>query len=189
MQSNSTDAIVDHNLHELITAIDDENDIHYPITKLQAHVDNIRHLAVSIFVFLDDKMLLQKRSQTKYHSGGLWANTVCSHPRWQESAANCAKRRLPEELGWSVPLTEVGEIGYAAPVGNLFENEHVHCFFGRFASRCNTADFNTEEVSAVEWMSIPKILHEISERPEAFTPWFKIYMTEHKQMINELSIV
>jgi len=189
MQSNTTDTIKDKNLHELITAIDGENDSHYPITKLQAHIDNVPHLAVSIFIFRDEKMLLQKRAPTKYHAGGLWANTVCSHPRWQESAANCAKRRLPEELGWSVPLTEIGEIGYAAPVGGLFENEHVHCFFGEFASRCNTDDFNPEEVSAVEWMSIPKILNEIDRRPETFTPWFKIYMAEHRQLINGLSVV
>lgn len=191
-------ALRDIGLHEQITAIHHrvgqrllsdstltESDF-YSIDKLEAHLSEIRHVAVSIFVFDGNKLLLQRRAESKYHSAGLWANTVCSHPRWQESADQCASRRLNEELGWAVPLFPFGAIDYSARVGDLFENEHVHCFYGRFNHLHDVSDFNTLEVGAVQWMSIPEILQAIQKRPEAFTEWFKIYMTEHRHMIESI---
>lgn len=178
---------LDDALLEYIIAIDDtvENG-HYPIGKLDAHVRNIRHKAISIFVFRNNKLLLQKRADKKYHSGGLWANTVCSHPRWNETSAACASRRMLEELGWSVPVRHFGQINYAARVGELFENEEVQCFFGFAEGGRDTTQFNTNEVSATEWLSIPDIMQRISDQPANFTEWFKIYMAEHRSMINAL---
>ena len=175
--------VKDANLYELITA-QDTGSGSYPIEKLQAHRDNVPHVAVSIFVFRNQQMLLQKRADSKYHSGGLWANTVCSHPRWNEPASACAKRRLQEELGWSTALKKFGSIDYTAQVGELYENEHVHCFLGSCNETVSTDNFNRDEVSAVKWLSIQQILHEIASQPEAFTEWFKIYMTRYVGMIN-----
>ena len=54
--------------------------------KLQAHREGKLHSAFSIFVFnAVGELLLQRRAWTKYHSGGLWTNTCCSHPRPGES--------------------------------------------------------------------------------------------------------
>lgn len=158
----------------------------YPIGKLDAHVRNIQHKAISIFVFRDKKLLIQKRADKKYHSGGLWANTVCSHPRWNEASEACASRRLTEELGWTVPLRHFGQINYAARVGELYENEEVQCYFGFAEPSVDSVQFNTDEVAAIEWLSIPEILQRIKERPATFTEWFKIYMAEHRSMINAL---
>jgi len=173
MNNHSSSTIRDNNLHELITAIDCNTESGtYPIEKLDAHVHNVPHVAISIFVFRGERLLLQKRADTKYHSGGLWANTVCSHPRWNEKAHDCASRRLREELGWVVPLQEFGKIDYAARVGALYENEHVHCFFGHLYGNDPLADFNRDEVAAIEWLTIPEILQQIESRPESFTAWF-----------------
>jgi isopentenyl-diphosphate delta-isomerase len=50
--------------------------------KLKIHQQGILHRCFSIFVFNSEgNLLLQKRSRSKYHSGGLWTNTCCSHPR------------------------------------------------------------------------------------------------------------
>ena len=84
--------------HELITAIADDGS-YYPVEKLEAHIRNIRHLAVSVFIFNSGRLLLQKRAAGKHHSGLLWANTCCSHPRWQESPEECARREIEEETG------------------------------------------------------------------------------------------
>jgi len=92
-------ALLDIGLHEKIIAIDPVNGA-YPIDKLEAHLQNVPHVAISIFVFDNKHLLLQQRAATKYHSAGLWANTVCSHPRWNESPEACAERRMDEELGW-----------------------------------------------------------------------------------------
>ena len=184
-------ALNDIGLHEKITAIRTDkspsgSESLYPIDKLEAHVKNIRHVAISNFVFHEEKLLIQKRAATKYHSAGLWANTVCSHPRWQESTKDCAHRRLQEELGWVVPLRYFGEIDYQAKVGDLYENEQVHCFFGSFDVNNDISVFNREEVSAVKWLSIPEILSAMVDRPEEFSEWFKIYMTQHRDMISSL---
>ncbi len=93
---------------------------------------------------------------------------------------------MQEELGWSVPVRHFGQIDYAARVGELFENEEVQCFFGIAGAELDTTQFNTNEVSATEWLSIPDILKRISDQPTSFTEWFKIYMAEHRSMINAL---
>ena len=50
--------------------------------KLQAHLEGLRHRAISVLIFNDKgEMLLQQRHAGKYHSGGLWTNACCSHPR------------------------------------------------------------------------------------------------------------
>lgn len=184
MSVSINNRVIDSNLHELITAVNSDSTVaNYPIEKLDAHLRDIRHEAVSIFVFNGPHLLMQKRADTKYHSGGLWANTVCSHPRWQETASECAGRRLTEELGWNIPVQEFGEIVYQAKVGELYENEHVHCFFGHFDQQNNILDYNRNEVSEVRWLSIDEIMHQISYQPEIFTEWFKIYMMKHRDMI------
>jgi len=175
-------AMRDIGLHEKITAIDPVNGP-YPIDKLEAHIQNVNHIAISIFVFDDKHLLLQQRASTKYHSAGLWANTVCSHPRWNESPEACAERRMGEELGFSTPVTSFGNIDYAAQVGELYENEHVHCFYGQLDERSRADKFNPVEVAAIEWLTIPQILREIERQPERFTEWFKIYMSTHRDMI------
>lgn len=185
------DEIRDKNLDELITAVDPESgNPSHPIEKLDAHIHNVPHLAISIFIFDGDQMLLQQRALTKYHAGGLWANSVCSHPRWQETPEDCAQRRMREELGWNVPLKEFGRIQYAAQVGELYENERVHCFIGKYDKQINhdidVNGFDRAEVSAIEWLSVSQIVRQIDQRPETFTPWFKIYMAEHFAMINDL---
>ncbi len=46
-----------------------------------------------------DTVLIQRRALGKYHTPGLWANTCCTHPHWDEPPEACALRRLREELG------------------------------------------------------------------------------------------
>ena len=184
MERAPESALRDIGLHEQIIAIDTNQP--YPIDKLEAHLTDTRHVAISIFVFHDTKLLLQQRAATKYHSAGLWANTVCSHPRWDESVSECADRRLNEELGWNTPLSEFGTIDYRAQVGELYENEHVHCFSGELTDLAQSEHFNPQEVAAVEWLTLAEIQQQIERRPETFTEWFKIYMSTHRDMIDAL---
>ena len=66
--------------------------------KMEAHEKALLHRAFSIFIFnTKDEMLLQQRAYAKYHSGGLWTNACCSHPRPGETTDTAAKRRLKEE--------------------------------------------------------------------------------------------
>ena len=87
------------------------NELDEPIgemEKMEAHEKGVLHRAFSVFVFNQkDELLLQKRASSKYHSGGLWSNSCCSHPRTGESVVEAGKRRLLEEMGFSVPLEAV----------------------------------------------------------------------------------
>ena len=70
-----------------------------PFEKLAAHQQGLRHKAVSVFVVDGADILIQRRALCKYHTPGLWANTCCTHPEWDEDPVTCAIRRLDEELG------------------------------------------------------------------------------------------
>lgn len=156
----------------------------YPIEKLDAHQRDIRHVALSVFLFDGQKLLLQQRAIGKYHSGGLWANSCCSHPRWQEDVGNAARRRLGEELGISTPLTHMGELDYHADVGGgLSENEHVHVFHGRYQGPLRP---NPEEVMATRWITVPDLQREIEAAPEKFTAWLRIYCRQHSGLTLEI---
>ena len=53
--------------------------------KAETHRKGLLHRAFSVFLLHGDQMLIQQRALHKYHSGGLWSNACCSHPRVGES--------------------------------------------------------------------------------------------------------
>src|SRR5262249_28742803 len=74
--------------------------------KEAVHRAGLLHRAFSIFlVDGDGRIVLQQRHPRKYHSGGLWANSCCGHPRPGERTIAAAARRLNEELGVTSALT------------------------------------------------------------------------------------
>jgi isopentenyl-diphosphate delta-isomerase len=160
----------------MIPGIDAQGDL-YPVEKLDAHRRGLKHLAISAFVFDGDHLLIQRRADGKYHCGGLWANTVCTHPHWGEATEVCAARRLREELGISVPLTMTGIAEYRAEVGNgLTEHEVVHMFRGSARRDRLVPIPDPNEVAETRWVSAADLRAEIAEGPERFTPWFRIYV-------------
>ena len=160
----------------LVSAIADNGEL-FAMEKMDAHVTGTLHLALSIFVFDQDKLLLQRRALGKYHSGGLWTNTVCTHPYWQETVADAAPRRLQEELGFTVPLGDTGNIDYRAEVGSdLIENERVTLFTGYTDASTLLVKPNPEEVMDVRWVTINEIRDWVSNSPDEFTEWIKIYL-------------
>jgi len=155
----------------------------FPMGKLEAHRMGQKHLAVSVFLFAGDQMLIQQRADGKYHSGGLWANSCCTHPHWGESAADCARRRLFEELGMNVDLRPSAVVDYHADVGRgLTENERVHVFVGDLATTEGVFGFNRDEVQAVAWIDEHALRKEVAAHPERFTPWLRIYLDRWSEL-------
>ncbi len=161
---------------QIIPAIAEDGSL-YRIEKMEAHRRGVLHLAISVFVFDGDVMLVQRRAASKYHCPGQWANACCSHPHWEESAADAAARRLREELGCTLPLHDRGETTYRADVGGgLWEHERVTLFRGDIARGDLAFDPNPDEVSEVRWASVDALRAEAARAPETITPWFRIYL-------------
>lgn len=151
-----------------------------PVEKLEAHRKGLCHMAVSVFVLREDEVLLQRRAMGKYHTPGLWANTCCTHPAWDEKPADCAVRRLSEELGISglVPVHR-DRIEYRADVGGgMIEHEIVDLFTAEAGSGLVVTP-NPDEVMATRWTDYETLSTEVSRHPERFTPWLRIYVEEH----------
>ena len=141
--------------------------------KIQAHREGNLHSAFSIFIFnAVGELLLQRRAQTKYHSGGLWTNTCCSHPRPGESFYRAAKRRLNEEMGFDCELTGLFSFIYHTQLDNsLFEHELDYVFAGYYNGQPTP---NPDEVDDWKWMNVSTLKQEVQETPENYTYWFKL---------------
>ncbi|HEX2617612.1 MAG TPA: isopentenyl-diphosphate Delta-isomerase [Flavobacteriales bacterium] len=145
--------------------------------KLEAHKQGLLHRAFSVFVLdTGGRILLQQRALGKYHSGGLWTNTCCSHPRPEEAVRTAAARRLREEMGLACALREGFQFTYRAEVGNgLTEHEFDHVFFGHTD---NDPKPNPAEVMDTRWATPQAITAELATDPWRFTAWFRICWPE-----------
>lgn len=160
-----------------------------PVEKLEVHRRGLRHKAVSVFLMHGPRVLLQQRALGKYHTPGLWANTCCTHPAWDESAADCAVRRLREELGIEgVHPTFRDQVEYRAEVGGgLIEHEVVDIFVAEVSDPPEIVP-NPDEVAAVRWVDLYDLTAEVARRPERFTPWLRIYLQDHATAIFGASV-
>lgn len=143
--------------------------------KLEAHEKGLLHRAFSIFVKNNKgEVMLQKRASDKYHSGGLWSNTCCGHPRDGEELISAAHRRLKEEMGFDCPLREISTLVYEADVDcGLKENEFLHIFIGEYN---NAPTLNPREASDWKWAVPDDVVLHILKHPEEYTYWFKIIL-------------
>lgn len=155
-----------------------------PVEKLEAHQRGLRHKAVSVFLLRDGDVLLQRRAMEKYHTPGLWANTCCTHPQWDESGMDCAVRRLDEELGIKgISLTFRDTVEYRADVGGgLIEHEVVDIFVGELTQGQEPV-MNPDEVMDVTWRPLATLKAEVDAAPELYTPWLRIYLNEYAGLI------
>lgn len=154
----------------LVDAHDQEQGL---MEKMEAHRQGLLHRAFSVFV-LNEKgeLMVQQRAKEKYHSGTLWTNTCCSHPRAGETAEQAAHRRLMEEMGFDCPIKKVLEFTYRAELDKgMIEHEYDHLFIGEYNGEPN---LNPEEVMDWKWMRIDELSADIQDRPEQYTAWFKI---------------
>lgn len=158
---------------ELVVLVDENDQETGRMEKMEAHRRGVLHRALSVFVFnADNELLLHRRALTKYHSGGLWTNTCCSHPRPDEAVEAAAVRRLGEEMGMHASLTKQFHFVYRAELDhNLIEHELDHVFVGYSSA---TPQPDPAEVMDWKWISRERLLHELQETPEQFTAWFRI---------------
>lgn len=148
--------------------------------KLEAHKQGLLHRAFSVFIFNSGgEMLLQQRAMHKYHSGGLWSNTCCSHPIPDEATESAAQRRLLEEMGIETPIEKVFDFIYKADFENgMTEHEFDHVFAGQYDG---VFIANENEVMNFCYKAMSQVEKELSLQPETYTVWFRIAFPSVKE--------
>lgn len=179
----------------LIWVDDNDNVIDYG-EKIKTHEFGQLHRAFSIFIIdrENGKLLLQKRSVKKYHSGGLWSNACCSHPYKGETWEEALQRCMRTELGITPSFTEqlsvfkyAGKFKYYSKYDNLSEHEidYVFLYFlNGFMSK--TIAYNKEEIDAVKWISLEELDGWLIANPNVFSAWFSDAYNLVKELLREI---
>lgn len=141
--------------------------------KMEAHRQGVLHRAFSVFILNEaGEMLLQQRALGKYHSGGLWTNTCCSHPLPGETVEAAAHRRLFEEMGFDCALTSLFNFTYRTEFDNgLIEHEFDHVLAGTYNGAVNP---DPAEVNTYRYLSLDTVSRLLQEDPAQFTSWFQL---------------
>ncbi len=170
---------------EEVILVDADDNVIGRMEKMAAHRQAKLHRAFSVFIFNNKKqLLLQQRAFHKYHSGGLWTNTCCSHPKPDESVEEAAHRRLKEEMGFDCKLQKIFHFIYCRPLDNqLTEHELDHVFIGFYDDK---PKINKEEVENYQWINPVELFDSIKNNPSLYTEWFKIILLQHKEKLFNL---
>jgi isopentenyl-diphosphate delta-isomerase len=169
---------------DLIVLVDENDAATGAAAKTDAHRRGLRHRAISVLVRNSaGDLLLQRRNPAKYHSGGLWANACCSHPRPGENALEAAHRRLREEMGFDCPLEPLFTTHYRARVSNDYiEDEFVHAFAGTYDGPVAP---DPAEVGEWKWAALPEVMRAQAATPDAYAVWFRHYLRAHTRQIED----
>jgi isopentenyl-diphosphate delta-isomerase len=168
-------------MQEIINLVNTNGEVIGNIEKLEAHKKGLLHEAFSIFIFNKNKeLLMQRRAFEKYHSGGLWTNTCCSHPRYGEDLNIAIHRRMIEEMGFDIPvLKKVYSFIYNVSIDNgLIEHEYDHVYIGQYNNEIINP--NPNEVCEYKWVSVDSLKKDIQSNPDLYTEWIKIILNDEK---------
>ena len=155
--------------------------------KLKVHKEGKLHRAFSIFIFNSQgQMLIQKRNSNKYHSGGLWSNTCCSHPRAGKALTEEIHERLKQEMGFDTDLKEIFSFIYKVRFdNNLYEHEFDHVYIGRYD---NDPKPNPQEAEECKWIPISELTCDTKRNPDDYTYWFKAALERVLLNLDKLNI-
>lgn len=183
MQNNATDELI---------LVDELDQIIGYADKKKTHYDKLRHRAFSLFLY-DKKcktLLLHQRAMNKYHSGGLWTNSCCSHPRKNEELFEAVVRRAKQELGVSLQeddLHYAGKFTYLADFGPLAEYEIDNVVYAS-VDETITLDVDKDEIMDVKWESIEWIKQDLTKSPSKYSAWFpKAFEFFYQQVVSDIS--
>lgn len=151
-------------------------------TKIETHKKGLLHRAFSLFIIHNNKMLIQKRNRNKYHSGGLWTNACCSHPRYGELIEDAVFRRTQEELGITSNAKEVFSFVYRSLFDNgIIEYEYDHVFISDYDGAIEPDENELEEY---RWIELKELADDLINNPDKYTVWFQIAAPEVLKLVN-----
>lgn len=158
-----------------VICVNEQGEVQTFEEKYKAHREKTFHRAISVMLLREKngrkEILIQKRHPEKYHSGGLWSNTCCSHPQLSESLVEAAERCLREETNIEARLHEIGHFSYRADFDNgTSEAEYDHVFIGTW--KRDLPPFNPKEMTELKWQDFDEVLNDAREKPSKYTAWF-----------------
>jgi len=162
---------------EHVILVDEQDNETGTMEKMEAHEKGLLHRAFSIVIFNSKgEMLLQQRANEKYHSGGLWTNACCSHPRPGESIEEAGKRKLLQELGFVCDLNYSHKFVYKVELNNqLTEYEWDYVLIGYFDGEPSV---NPKEAQSWKYESFETLRKDAEQNPDAYTCWFKLMLKQ-----------
>jgi isopentenyl-diphosphate delta-isomerase len=162
-------------MEEVILVDENDNPIG-TMEKMEAHQKGLLHRAFSILVYNSKgQLLMQKRSWKKYHSGGLWTNTCCSHPRPDEAIEDALRRKLKQEMGIDVTPQFSHKFIYRTDLGNnLTEHEYDHVYVARYDGE---PVINHDEVDEWRFEDVSSLRDAMKKSPQDYTYWFRLILS------------
>jgi len=167
-----------------VILVNEQDEVTGAMEKMEAHRKGLLHRAFSVFIFNNKgELLLQQRALNKYHSGGLWTNSCCSHPCPGEGVHEAAQRRLQQEMGFSTEIKKIFDFVYLANFENgLTEYEFDHVFAGEYEGGVH---FNPHEVMDYCYKSLEELRNSLQEQPHKFTAWFHLAFPKIEEWWNK----
>lgn len=137
------------------------------------------HLAFSCWVFNSrGQYLLTRRALSKKAWPGVWTNSVCGHPQWNESNDNAVKRRCLYETGLEVEgITEIHpHFRYCeTDADGIMENEICPVFA---AITHHNPRVNPQEVMDYRWAELEDVIIAAQHTPWIFSPWMVLVLAD-----------
>lgn len=151
--------------------------------KIQAHIDGRKHRAFSAFIYnFQGEVLIQQRSETKYHSPLEWTNACCGHPRQGEALCSSVTRRVKEELGIDVLPKKYSSTSYVADLtGKMIENEFVYIVTAQYSGEIIP---DPSEVHSFQWINPEQLLSDIKRDPTKYTKWLQFYVRQFPELFS-----
>ncbi|KAL4449380.1 hypothetical protein ABPG77_007024 [Micractinium sp. CCAP 211/92] len=161
---------------EYFDLVDEEDRVIGQELRSVVHRKGLLHRAVYVWVFRPDgRLLIQQRSPDKKIGPSQWDLSVAEHLQPGESFLQGAARGLSEELGISVPTSELA--GPLAPTHrrelharDFHDVELVQSF--RLEGYSGEVQLDEAEVAAVEWVALSELRRRAEAQPGQFTQWF-----------------
>ena len=147
------------NLEEIFNVVDINDKVIGQATRKECNSNpKMIHRAVFVLIYNDyNEVLWQKRSQTKDVSPSQWVTSVSGHVNAGDGYEETAVREVREELGIEVSLEFLGKFLYRY----RYENEYS-AIFKAFST--GPFNYNTEEISAIKFMTIGELLEKENEK-------------------------
>ena len=157
---------------EHVVLVDEEDKEIGILDKSQAHNANTKlHRGVSVFVFNEKNLIIQKRSDKKITWPGFWSNSFCGHPMHNETYEEAAIRRGKFELNINLDkVFFISKYRYNFGFNNIYENEICPIYF---AITDELILPNFDEISEYKLINWHEFLYQIKFDIEQFTLWCK----------------